>query len=180
MRPFVTTKILVNVYYAIVYPFLLYGIAVWGNASNTIITGIHILQKRFVRLATYNDNYPIVPGPLAHTPPLFHKLNLLTIFDIYKIQVGKFVFESMNGIGPSQNIVKFNMASEVHNHSTRFSDQGGFSVNNVRTTQYGLKNLKMVGKGIWATIPNNIKDCLTKVSFNACYKKELLTSYKEE
>ena len=45
LRPFVTTKILSNVYYAIVYPFLLYGITIWGNASKTYLTPLFILQK---------------------------------------------------------------------------------------------------------------------------------------
>ena len=35
IRPFITTKILTNIYYAIVYPFLLYGLTVWGNASKS-------------------------------------------------------------------------------------------------------------------------------------------------
>ena len=177
LRPYVTTKILTNVYYAIVYPFLLYGIIIWGNASNTLITSIHKLQKKFVRMATYNDDYPVVPGPLAHTLPIFLKLNLLTVFDIYKLQVGKFVYESINGIGPSQNIVKFNKVSEVHNYNTRYATSGGLFVGNVRTTQYGKGSLKIVGKSIWDTIPNKIKGCLTKKSFNKCFKKELLNYY---
>ena len=30
IRPFVSQKILTNLYYAIIYPFLLYGITIWG------------------------------------------------------------------------------------------------------------------------------------------------------
>ena len=71
LKPFVTPKILKSVYYAIIYPFLLYGITVWGSACNTYITPIYILQKKFVRLVTKKDKYPNVPEPLAHTPPLF-------------------------------------------------------------------------------------------------------------
>ena len=101
LRPYVNTKILTNVYYAIIYPFLLYGITIWGNASLNLITPIHILQKKFVRLATFNDSYSEQHGPLVHTPPLFYELKLLTIFDVFKLQAGKFVYESINGIGPS-------------------------------------------------------------------------------
>ena len=68
IRPFVTTHIILNVYQAIIYPFLLY-ISVWGNACNTLLEPIHIMQKTFVRMATYNDRYPATPGPLAHTAP---------------------------------------------------------------------------------------------------------------
>ena len=71
LRPFVTSKILCNVYYAIIYPFLLYGIVIWGDTSRTLLEPIHILQKKFVRLATYNDGYPNIPGPLSHPPPPF-------------------------------------------------------------------------------------------------------------
>ena len=46
-RPFVTTKILTNVYYAIIYPFLLYGIPwLWGSASKNLLTPILVLQKK--------------------------------------------------------------------------------------------------------------------------------------
>ena len=48
LRHFVTSKILCNVYYAIIYPFLLYGIMIWGNTSLTLLNPIHILQKKFV------------------------------------------------------------------------------------------------------------------------------------
>ena len=85
LRPFVTTKIITSVYYAIVYPFLIYGIPIWGNASSTFLKPIHILQKKIVRMATFNDNYPSIPGPLTHTPPLFLKLKIL--YDIHKLQV---------------------------------------------------------------------------------------------
>ena len=52
LRHYVTRKILTNVYYAIIYPFLLYGITIWGSASNILLIPLHILQKKFVRLAT--------------------------------------------------------------------------------------------------------------------------------
>ena len=118
LRPFVTTKILINVYYAIIYPFLLYGITIWGSASNNLLNPIPVLQKKFVRLATFNELYPPIPGPLVHTPPLFHKLNLLNIFDIYKLQVGKLVYDSLNNIGPVQGIISYMRASELHSHVT--------------------------------------------------------------
>ena len=86
LRPFVTSKIISNVYNAIIYPFLLHGIEVWDNINITLLDSIHILQKTFGRMATFKDGYPSIPGPLTLTPPLFHKLRLLNIFDIFKLQ----------------------------------------------------------------------------------------------
>ena len=91
LRHHVTTKILIDVYYGIIYPFLLYGITIWDSSSKTLLAPLLILQKIFVRLATYNDTYPVIPGLLTHTSPLFQKLKLLNIFDIYKLQLGKLV-----------------------------------------------------------------------------------------
>ena len=63
------------------------------------------IAEKNVRLATFKDFYPVIPGPLEHTPPLFYKLNLLNIFDIYKLQVGKLVYGSLNNLGPIQGIL---------------------------------------------------------------------------
>ena len=66
-------------------------------------------------MAAYNDGSPVA-GPLTHTPPLFHKRKLLTIVDVYKFQLGKLVYESVNGKGPANKVIKFASASESHHH----------------------------------------------------------------
>ena len=76
---------------------------------------------------TNNDQYPDLPGPLAHTPPLFLHLNVLTVFDIFKLQLGKFVYDAVNNIGPANKIINFNMASTIHSYNTRYANQGNFS-----------------------------------------------------
>ena len=176
LRPFVTTKILTNVYYAIIYPFLLYGIVIWGAASKNLLNPILILQKKIVRLATFKDIYPVIPGSLEHTP-LFYTLNLLNIFDIYKLQVGKLVYGSLNNLGPIQGILNFTRASEIHRHSTRFSMQNNLHIKPVRTCRFGLRTLNVEGVHLWATIPNNIKNCSTKQAFSKLLKANLINSY---
>ena len=103
-------------------------------------------KKKIVCLITFNDKFPVIPGPLVHTPPLFHELKTLKIYDIYKLQVGKFVYESINQVGPSQAILRFLKASEIHDYCTRYADGGNFFVDSVRTNRYGLKSLKVEGK----------------------------------
>ena len=85
-------------------------------------------------MATYNDSPPVI-GPLAHTPPLFFKLKILNIFDIYKLQLGKLVHQSVNVIGPACKVI--NLASELHCHNTRYAKHGNFYVivSSVRTTR---------------------------------------------
>ena len=45
---------------------------------------------------TYKDSYPIIPGPLLPSGPIFYQLKTLKVVDIYHSQVAKFVFKSMN------------------------------------------------------------------------------------
>lgn len=177
LRPFVTPDILCSVYYAIIYPFLMYGILIWGNANITLVNPIHILQKKFVRMASYNDGYPTVPGPLVHTPPLFRKFGLLTIFDIFKFQLGKLIFESINKFGPTNNVIKFINASDIHSHNTRYASQGNFYTNSIRTTRFGLKGLQFEGKRLWYTLPGDVKRCKTVRSFKNNFKRLMVNSY---
>ena len=46
LRPFVNLKIMKNVYHALFYSHLVYGIQVWGSACDSHIGIIHVLQKR--------------------------------------------------------------------------------------------------------------------------------------
>ena len=65
IRPFVITTILKNIYYSLVYPYLLYGIQVWGSAFD--INKLIVLQKKTVRMMTFNENPIGFEGPSVHT-----------------------------------------------------------------------------------------------------------------
>ena len=89
-------------YYSLIYPFLIYAIPIWGNANLTFLNSIHILQKKIVRLITFTDGQPEITGPLTHSAPLFKELNILTVYDTFKIETIKFVFDSLNSNNPLQ------------------------------------------------------------------------------
>ena len=124
-------------------------------------------------MATYNNSPPVI-GPLARTPPLFFKPKILNIFDIYKLQLGKLVHQSVNVICPAHKVIKFKLASELHCHNTRYVKHGHFYVSSVRTTRFGLK---IEGAKLWENIPNNIKDIKDKKYFNVCFKKHMVDTY---
>ena len=91
LRPFLPMKVMKDVYYSLVYSHILYAID---------LGKLLILQKRALRLMTYNDVYPTVPGPLISSVPIFVRLGILKITDIYKYQVSKFIFECINKLAP--------------------------------------------------------------------------------
>ena len=48
LRPFVNTKIMKNIYYALFYAHVVYAIEVWGSTSKTNLNKIITLQKRVI------------------------------------------------------------------------------------------------------------------------------------
>ena len=55
-----------------------------------------------MRLLTFNDVYPSIPGPVTPTAPIFAKLNALKVDDISNHQVSKFVFKCIYRLSPEQ------------------------------------------------------------------------------
>ena len=72
-----------------------------------------------MRLMTFMDSYPSIPGPLQPSGPIFSQLKTLKVMDIYHLQVAKFVFKSMNLITPLNFQDWFKLNHELHAHKTR-------------------------------------------------------------
>ena len=72
-----TLKTRLTYYNSYVLPYLNYNILHWGSTNITHLNPLIIIQKRIVRIIAGADY-------LAHTTPLFRKLNLLKIVDLYK------------------------------------------------------------------------------------------------
>ena len=146
LRPFVPLNIMKNVYYSLIYSHIIYAIEVWGSAFKTELNKLLVLQKRAMRLMTYNDQFPVVPGPLKSADPIFPKLDALKIDDVYKYQVCKFIFKCLHQLTPSNFFNWFKLNSSIHIHKTRsnFNTSVNSSTNKLfipfaRTTNYGLK-----------------------------------------
>ena len=115
-----------NIYYSLFYPHLVYAIQVWGSACTTELNKIFVLQKRALRIITFNDTLPSVPGPLQPSTPLFYKLDILKIYDVFKLQLAKFIINCIHLNVPSIFHNWFKLNHTVHNYNTRstFSDIG--------------------------------------------------------
>ena len=76
MSYYVPETVLLNVYYSIIYPYLMYCCVAWGGAAAVHIDKLLTLQKKAVRIITHS-------GYLDHSDPLFRRTNLLKMPDIY-------------------------------------------------------------------------------------------------
>ena len=94
LRLYVPLDILISIYYALFYPFLTYGIVVWGATCENLIKPILTTQKKVIRAMTFSE-------PTAHSSPLFSDLKILKVGDIYQLHISSFVFECHNDIAPA-------------------------------------------------------------------------------
>ena len=185
IRPYVTQDILIMLYNTLVYPHLTYGSEVWCSADKSHLDKILLAQKRLVRMMTFNDirldNHSFPPSN-----PLFHRLGILKINDIYKLTISKFVYRSLENSVPSNFLNWFRPISQIHNYFTR---SRGNNINNTsihgknlyiphgRTNHYGLKKTKVLGPKIWNDIPLSIRKKNSLTSFVNGLKSSIFNSY---
>ena len=71
-----------TVYHSLIYPYLTYGMLLWGCSHSTYLRRLNILQKKAIKsVSKLNYN--------AHTEPLFKKLQILKLKDICTFQLSK-------------------------------------------------------------------------------------------
>jgi len=94
---FAESSITLRLYHAIVSPYLNYCNLNWGGAAKSHLNKLLKLQKRVVRIIA-NAEF------LAHTEPLFKRLELLTIENVYKFACCTYVFKNRYNYATYQNV----------------------------------------------------------------------------
>ena len=176
LRPCMETKLLVNLYYSLVYSHIIYGIQVWGNASQGELGKIKVLQNKAVRVISkvqYFQIYGQTPGPLPSTNPLYKNLEILKLDDIFKFYIVKFVFQCLAQQTPSNFHRWFKINDEVHQHRTtsnveiireNYFDIGAVNPAKILHTKqsnllnYGGKSLQVIGPILWNDLPSDIRN----------------------
>ena len=169
LRYYVQTDILVNLYYALIYPFLTYGLLAWGNTYKTTLQPIVILQKKTIRLLTFSSFD-------AHSSPLFKLLSILKMNDLVEYYVAIFMFKYNNNLLPSVFNNFFNSVSNIHKYRTRSATKNNFHIPKANTN-YGKFNIRFQGAKIWNAIDENIRKTETLKKFKHNLKVTVLKSY---
>ena len=130
MRYYVNLDTLITLYYAPLYPFLIYGILIWGNTYPTNIKPLFILQKRASRLITFSKSD-------EHTSPIFKITDIKKNFDLVTLHISLFMLKFHNKLLPTVFDTYFRPISTIHNYRTGLSSKDAFSLPRVRT-YYGI------------------------------------------
>ena len=158
-RKLLNITTLVTLYNCFLYPYITYGIEVWGAASDCHIEPLFILQKRAVRIiksAHYRE----------HTQPLFKELRILRLPEVYEFSVAKAMYKYMKGITPSVMDGMFSINRNIHSHMTRQRNQLHVPVS--RTT-LRKRTFRHRGVEIWNLISEKID---TQCGFSS-FKRQL-------
>ena len=101
-----------TLYNSLVLPYLSYCIPVWGNCNQSNMNALFILQTKAVRICT-GSHY------LAHSAPLFKKLNTLNFYDLYSYHTAIIGFFYFQNLLPRHIFQMFSINSSIHHYGTR-------------------------------------------------------------
>ena len=105
-----------TLYNSFVYPYFTYCIEVWGNVCPTHLDPLVKIQKRAIRTIVGAKKF-------EHTEPIFRRLKLLNLHEIYIYFVQLFMYKYHNGILPFVFNDLFVLNASVHTHYTRQHNQ---------------------------------------------------------
>ena len=114
IRHYAPTDTITLLYNGIFAPFISYGLSVWGSAYPTYVGPIFILQKKILKVITFNQ-------VTVSSTLLFDSLQILKLNDLFKLQVISFVYKCLNNLAPLYFTDYFTSIHLIHNIGTRQS-----------------------------------------------------------
>jgi len=124
---------LINVYYSMINPYLIFGNIVWTANYDTRMQCLVLLQKKAIRVIA-RDKYLHV----AHTQPRFREFNIMKFESINIYLTGIFVYKDQNNHLPKMFLNYIVKITDKHDHYTRYVTSMGLSVKYCRTNYRGF------------------------------------------
>ena len=117
IRHYIDQKTLILLYYSMIHSHLQYCISTWGKQAAYIMKPLETVQNRTIQIITRSDF-------TAHVTPLYKKLHILKLKDIYNLKIA----ELLHKIHNNQIISPFNLikTTHIHAHFTRFSSKANY------------------------------------------------------
>ena len=153
------TNTRINYYNAFIMPHLEFNILHWGGTNASHLQPLVNVQKRIIRNIADEDY-------LAHTTPLFFKLKLLKIRDIYKYQA---VIDTYIKIKEGQYKV-------FHGLQTRSNKLALPKFHRLAKTQ---QSVTFNGPTFWNNLPQEIRNIPTLSCFKVKLKEYYLNCYAQ-
>ena len=150
------------------------------------VTSMFQLPSSTARII-FNDNQSILidVGPMSlwyvdtfvkvPSDPIFKKLEILKVTDLFKLCTLKFVYDSLNKLNPLQFHTYYNYP--LHNYNTEATRNLNLNLPTIRTSTYGLRSLKYTGCMLWNNLSLAEKNIKSKKVFSRILKKRITDAY---
>ena len=155
IRNFVDRKTLTHLYNSFVFPYLIYGIEVWGNTNAVHLDPIIKIQKKIVMTITFSHY-------LAHTEPIFDTLNILNFNNLVVHRICLMMFQYYKDFVLPLIFELFTRNCDFHNHFTRQSQSLHTAVGRNEAI---YKTFTFNGIRIWNYISTKISVDVSYASF---------------
>jgi hypothetical protein len=160
-RPLLNSKILRQLYYSFLYPYISYCNIIWGQATASTLWPLFKLQKRAIRIISNTRQRDSSQDALK-------KLRNLRLPELHKFIILNFMFKYKNGQLPSTFDNFYCENKDFHRYPTR-------GANKLHTpkvkTKIATSFIKKSGVDLWNTFSPKITNC-TRIG---TLKKELIT-----
>ena len=103
---FVDRKILIMLYYSLIYPYLTYCNIAWASNYPSKLIPLLTLQKRIICIIFH-------PNPCAHTKDYFISNGFLNIYQINKFQTCLFIFNYEHNLLHSVQLLRFTRGCDI-------------------------------------------------------------------
>ena len=171
LRHYLNRKNLVVMYYFFFYSHIIYGILGWCSATDTVLEPIQVLQNKVLRIMnkiTWRDR--------VTNNSLYLSDKILKIADVFKLELGKFMFKYHVRALPEIFNNYFLLLEQIHNYDTRNKCNQNYFLENTIRTNSGKCSIKFCGVKLWTQIPSNLKSSSFH-SFKKEYVEILLDQY---
>ena len=146
VRKFFSKSALINLYYASIFPYLIYCVEVWGNALSTHTQPLIKLQNNIVRIIT-NSHF------LASSEKLYNETGTLPFDSLVNYRIGFLMFKIAKHTVPISIFRLYKLKSDVHNYNTGQAHHiNSFNGNN----EFIYSTFKLQSVYIWNSILQNI------------------------
>ena len=150
LRHFFPQNIMLQLYYALVHPFLSYGIIIWGATYPTYIKRLRSLQYRAIRAVArchYREEVKL----------FYNQFGILQIDDLLKYEIAKFVHCNITNKTPNSFRNYFCKTAEYSSRvKKQSSDNSNLYIPRYRTNKL-QRCIKYQGVKIWNSIPQKTR-----------------------
>ena len=157
-----SSKSLLILYDSLIKPYFSYGITIWGNIFKTYTSKLELLHKKIVKIISFYDYR-------AHTGPLFCKLNIMTLTELYHYFTTIHIYIISHGVLPSVFMNEFTFSKSARNPYNLRSQS--------HTKRIGLCGTSMRNSApkLWNILPAVIKSANSVYIFKRRIRKYFTT-----